>query len=691
MSKINPNCAINTIDPMLDAYQKAKTIDPEKAEELVTKAFEGALAGKKPNIGQKLNEFLINAMLSGLGTPVVNAIGNGIQAITKPLLAVIQAGFGGSTADKRAARAMLSAAFDSWKGDSIFFRQAWKTGLPVDFNLTPKALGLSQKNFDELLQELGVTPDPITGEINPEVARQLLGDSYDYMTQAIGGRTGQIIRLPTKLTVAIDEYFKSRMRTQRMMNYLSRKASKDEEAGLGSYDDLYKKYKDEVFLNDKADDLYGNMERFEQTVGADFDTAIFDVRNYAKDGTFQAELIGSMKKLQDLKGSGKTAAEVAITQTIPFLRTPWNIFLESAGYIPGVGYVVRPNKTVTTKKVVQNAAGEDIVSFETATQRMSFQDMHARQLVGFGMTLGMYGLHKNGLITGSEPTDPAERNTWQAEGKQPLSIKVGDQWVSYARVEPFATVMGLMSDVFAEGDRIIAGKVQPGKEWEYASNAAWSSIKSNLLQKTFMQGFHDILVPIFDKDAGGAKDILDNYAKRFVPAISNTFARAVDPSEREAIATWEKMAQRIPYARNFLPEKYAPFSADPDVLAPIQTNTMQAITGIGVAPEQTEFQKRISNLGVTIAPTPRTLGGVELSTEQLGEYKKLINKYATQRLATSLDFLEKIPNKKIAENVIEKKIMSQARARARFELGRKYPKLQDAIREQKRYERLGNQ
>jgi len=94
-------------------------------------------------------------------------------------------------------------------------------------------------------------------------------------------------------------------------------------------------------------------------------------------------------------------------------------------------------------------------------------------------------------------------------------------------------------------------------------------------------------------------------------------------------------------------------------------------------------------MGVSIAPTPRKLGGVELSTEQLGEYKKLINKYATQRLATAIDFLEKLPNKKVAENIIEKKIMAGARARARFELGRKYPELRKAIKDQKRYDKLG--
>jgi hypothetical protein len=51
-------------------------------------------------------------------------------------------------------------------------------------------------------------------------------------------------------------------------------------------------------------------------------------------------------------------------------------------------------------------------------------------------------LFEQGLITGSMPTDAAERNTWQAQGKQPTSIKIGGKWVDYSRAEPFATVLG---------------------------------------------------------------------------------------------------------------------------------------------------------------------------------------------------------------------------------------------------------
>ena len=692
MAKLDSNACAVDIDQMVDAYEKYKDVSPEKAGELINELFEQGLAGKKPNLFQKINEFIINGMLSGLGTPVVNAIGGGLQTFAKPLLNAIDAyvpKIGQNAAEalreRRAAKAMVSALTDGWISDSIFLSRGFGTGLPVDFKLTPKALGLSEKQFNQLMVDLGASPD-VDGKVNPELARQVLGESYDYITHAIGGKFGDIIRMPTRLTVGIDEYFKARLRSQRMMGYLSRKASIDEEKGLGSYDDLYKKYKEETFSTGKAQDLYGDMDRFEQVVGGDFDTAIYDVRNYAVDGTFQSKLSGALKKLSEAKGEGRTPVETFITQTIPFLRTPWNIFKESAGYIPGVGMVIRPTKTVTNKVF---KAGSDTPTFETVTRNMTKEEMVSRQLVGFGITTGVYQMFEAGIITGSMPTDAAERNTWQAQGKQPTSIKIGGKWVDYSRAEPFATVLGMMTDTFQATKDVMDGKVRSGEEWEYAKKAAWSSIKSNMLQKTFMQGFADLLNPLFANDTKGVESLLDNYAKRLIPAISNTAARTFDPYEREAITTIEKLQQRIPYARNLLPERYASFSADPNNIQPMERNLTQATTGIATSPEQTEFQKRVDALGITISPTKRKMGKVDLTTQQYSDYKKFINEEATKRLNRVLPALERMPNKKLAEIIAEKQVMRGARKVAQMRLYKQYPDLRRAIMDETRYERFG--
>lgn len=698
---MDEQCKVN----FLDSIEKRGAFKEQGLDEQADQVFnyfrDTGLAGKKPNLAMQVNEYIINGMLSGLGTPIVNIIGNGIQSVLKPVLNVIASSMPrivtGKTAQeaavaRREARAMLSALMDGWKHDLLYFNMARKTGVPVNFEVTPNMLGMGRKEFNAMFEEFGLFPDPVTGEIDQELARRVLSESYDYMTNSIPGRAGKIVRLPTTLTVAIDEYFKARMRSQKMMGLLARKASMDEAAGKGDFEALYDQYKKQVFRSETHEDVYSNMDRFENVIGKDIATAIYDVKNYAVDGTFQAKLTGPLQKLQEAKGEGRTAGELALTQILPFLRTPWNIFKESAGYIPGVGAFIKPSHTITNQRFHINAAGETVQTFETATKALNWkenrEELIARQLVGFGAVASIYSLYAAGRITGSEPTDPAERNTWRAEGKQPLSIKVGDTWVSFARVEPLATVMGLAADTFALQDRLNNGDVMPEKLGEEATKLAWSSIKANVMQKTFMQGFADMTDAVFSDNPNKVGAYFDNILKRTVPAISNTAARGLDPYEREAITTVDKLQQRIPYLREMLPEQYGAFSEQPNIIDPLRTNTAQALTGIGVRGEQTAFSKAISDLGISVAPTSKKMGGKELTTEQLGMYKREINKAATPLIAELLPSLQKMP-RKTAQYVFEKRIMTAARKIAQARLLEQYPGLRERIIAEKIFERTG--
>lgn len=698
---MDPQCKASFLDSLEKRAAFKKQGLKDQANQVFDHFRDTGLEGKKPNLLMQINEFIINGMLSGLGTPVVNVIGNGIQAVLKPVLKAISSSLPrvvtGKTAQeaaiaKREARAMLSSLMDGWKHDLLFFNMGMKTGVPANFEVSPRMLGISRKEFNQMFEDFGLFPDPVTGEIDQELARRVLNESYDYMSQAIPGRAGKIIRWPTKLTVAIDEYFKARMRSQKMLGLLARKASMDEAAGKGDYEALYEQYKKQVFKGDTHKNLYANMDRFEEVIGDDIGTAIYDVKNYAVDGTFQAKLTGTMKKLQEAKGEGRTAGEMALTQILPFLRTPWNIFKESASYIPGVGAVIKPSHTVTVKHMRQNADGDVYESFETATKALNWkenkEELVARQLVGFGAVASMYALYADGRITGSEPTDPAERNTWRAEGIQPLSIKVGDVWVSYARIEPLATVMGLAADTFALQDRLNNGDVMPDKLGEEATKVAWSSIKANVMQKTFMQGFADMTDALFSDNPNKVGAYFDNLAKRTIPAISNTAARGIDPYEREAISTIDKLQQRIPYLRQLLPAQYGAFSENPDVIEPLRTNTAQAVTGIAAGWDQTEFSKAISDLGIRVAPTSKKMGGQALTTEQLGFYKREINRAATPLIARVLPSLQKM-DRKTAQYVFEKRVMPAARKIAQAKLLKEYPDLRKRIINEKIFERTG--
>ena len=709
---------------LFSVVSKLDDVDPDAIND-VTKKFIGVgLSQKKPNIWQIFNEYTINAMLSGTGTPVVNFIGNAVNALAKPTLRVIATSLSNDKVAQRESRAMFDSIFDGLKSDLVFLNKGFKTGLPVDFQLNPKALGMSQKEFNAKMEAAGATVDPRTGNVSMEEANRALSESYDYMTKAIPGQFGEFVRLPTRLTIGIDEYFKARMRTQKTMALVSRKASMDEAAGKGNYDTLYKQYKERAFspkpradIEAKAkrdlpaekrsdprtsyeslveryteEDQMDYVGRLDAVFGRDnsFETAIYDVRNYATDGTFQTKLTGTMEKISKVRGEGDTAGKTIATQIVPFLRTPWNLTKEGLSYVPGAGIIFKPGVT-QTKVTYSTVDGVKVPKFETGVVNMSKEDIAARQIMGLGVVAGLGALYSADRLTGSPPADAAGRASWDANGTKPYSIKVGDQWVSYQRVEPFATVMGLAADTFALTDRYMSGKMQPGKEVDEVMAASWSLLKANVLEKTFLQGFSDMLTALDNPNM--AKGYFDNLAKRMVPAGANTLARTLDPYEREATGvgiegTLEKMQQRLPILRESLPKSYSLYSADPNNIEARKTSTSQAITGVSVADMPTEFQQGMAELGVTFSPKSSKMAKVALDSQQLSDYKRFINEQATRVFSGAIGNIQKLPNDQIKQR-IARNLMSDVTKSARFKLMAKYPELRKDILAQNLYDNFG--
>lgn len=700
MSTDHLNAACQTmLKNLADQAIKAGQYDEELADKILTQHIKDKLSSRKPNGWQMINEYLINAMLSGTGTPIVNFIGNAVNTLAKPTIEVIKTSFGSKEA-KREARAMFSSMFEGLKADMAFLNNGVKAGLPVDFQLSPKKLGMTQKQFEEFADSIGAPVDPRTNTISPGAANQILQESYDYITKAIPGKTGEMVRLPTRITIGIDEYFKARLRNQKTMALLSRKASMDEAAGKGSYDELFDQYKKKVFDPNMTPEERLNYEsRLENAFGDSpaFDTAIFDIRNYATDGTFQTKLTGGMEAISKFRGEGNTLGSTFVTQVLPFLRTPWNLAKEGVSYVPGVGIVGRaigmtPGKTTTTA-TYNIVDGVPIAKFKTEVVNMTKEELVSRQLMGLGAVVGLGALFNAERLTGSIPDEPAERERWKANGIQPFSIKVGDKWVSYQRVEPFATVMGLAADTFALHDKYRQGKVEVDpvtgkpKVAEEVLATSWSNLKSNILDKTFLQGFADMMVAMENDNKLGA--YFGNMAKRSVPALAAQTARVLDPYEREATTFPEKLQQRIPVMREQLPKSYATYSQDPEGEAKArETNLMQALTGIAVAEEPTEFQKRMHDLGVSFAPKSTKMGGVEMNSQQLSDYKFYINEQATKLYGGALVNLEKLPTDQLKKTVA-KNIMAKVTAGARAKLRAKYPDLSTAIIKQNRYDKFG--
>lgn len=97
---------------------------------------------------------------------------------------------------------------------------------------------------------------------------------------------------------------------------------------------------------------------------------------------------------------------------IPFVQTPMNILKQGLEYSPA-GVVTLPGAKDKTEQL-------------------------SKALVGSTVFAGAAWLSQIGDSTWSAPTSEKQKEDFYASGRQPYSIKIGDQWVSYSRLGPLA-------------------------------------------------------------------------------------------------------------------------------------------------------------------------------------------------------------------------------------------------------------
>lgn len=612
MAKYIDEACQNFLKELASKQQAYKSYSSEeKVEEVVTNLFEEGLSGKKPKVQDMFLEAAINGILSGTGTPIANIASNFMQVAVQPVLTAFQAAVSAVTGKNkktmREAGAQVQALMSGWIADLPFFVKGLKTGVASDFLPTAKSLGVSEKKFKEMLVKAGV-PTDADGNVNPEVFQSMLEESYDYMTKSIPGPLGEIVRFPSRLTVAIDEYFKARLRKQALFALASQKAQADAEKGLGDYATLFNQYAQQAFDPKNPGKWAENAYR---VFGGDdnFATALFDVRNFAKSQTFQDRLIGSIADFQKARNSS-----FLLKLAIPFLKTPWNLVKTGSTYVPGLPFVLRPHTMkAASKEIIEKSKG----TITEVPVKMSTEEIMSRQMLGLSMMATMYGFAEAGLMTGSMPTDPKERQLWMDTGKQPFSVKIGDTWVNYGRLEPFSTALGIFADMVDAEKQIREQGLEKMEAAGDILDALFKSLVSNISQKSFVEGLAKLTEAIVNPDK--ASVFLDTLARPLVPAIVNQAARITDPTERVAFTTAEKLQQRIPGLREQLPAQYTTYGEGPR-----QTNLAQAATSFAVSAPQTKVQKEMERIGASLGRPSKKLKGVELTSSQYSRLEQLI-------------------------------------------------------------------
>jgi hypothetical protein len=358
---------------------------------------------------------------------------------------------------------------------------------------------------------------------------------------------------------------------------------------------------------------------------------IQEVGDFAKSATFQSDLGKFGNSILRFRSQHPGAAWV-----IPFVKTPINIMKDALSYTP-LGIFAK--NTPTDVKL-------------------------ARVAIGGAMAAGISQLVGSGEITGSYPKDAAKRNAMIAAGIPEYSMKIGDTWYSYARLEPVATIMG------STVDGINALKTHTDKnpydqKYKDLLLDVVGGITKNIASKTFLEGISGVLQAIHDPERYGGS-FVNSLAGLVVPSFVAAPARSADPFQRVVTGFGEAVQNRIPDfglglpvpARQELPVQSMLFGGERRNPAAGQA----AFTGIQTAPAiQNEIQTEAARIKVDYNLPGKTLKGVELEGADQARYQAISSEWADRILPAVIQ----APGYQNAPDSLKKIIFEKAIERAR--------------------------
>ena len=546
----------------------------------------------------KFMEAWINGLLSGPQTQIVNTTSNA------GLLALVQGVENlGATAISKipkfgSGKLSLEEAVGKMAGIGKGMNESWKKGF---------ATFMSEQSPD------------IMGQLELPI-KKAIGSGPD--ASKLAKVVGQTVRLPGRTLEGTDIFFKMLNYSSEMRGLAIRKANELIKSGKLKPEGKAK------FIDDtlaqppaKMNDIAWEVARkntFTNALGGDWLT---DLGAWVQQGARKNKILRVM---------------------VPFVRTPTNIAKFALERTPF---------GVTFGDVRKNLFGPRGVARDQAWSRMI--------LGTTGGTMAAMAASQ-GMITGGAPSDNREKQLKRTSGWQEYSIKVGDNYFSYGRIEPAGVIMGLASDFVRLSDVLTNGEI------EKAPALIASSFAKNMASKTFLRGFTDAVNAFNDPDRY-AERYAQNLFASVVPFSSMlaTVARANDPYMRQSTSIFERAQARgnliygprdeLPLVRNIWGDKIefeqgdlarAPFAGkyfddlpdkDKSIVRRLAEKTFAAANPIYMrADKKDKVTNSMLKMGYFPGMPSRKLLGVDLTGEQYSKLvelsgqsaKALLDKYA---------------------------------------------------------------
>lgn len=405
---------------------------------------------------------------------------------------------------------------------------------------------------------------------------------------AVGGKVGEAVRIPFKLLTAGDLLFRTLNERGEAHALAVRQAIKEDFApGTREF-------------GARVVDLVQNpTEAMTKAIVAAGDKATFTTKLGHRGTHLQMVVKGSPAEFM-----------------LPFIKTPVNLLKWAAEYTPGVNLLMESVRADLSGK--NGAAARDIAV--------------ARMIVGSAVATVVIEAVDAGTITGGGLADPEKRRAKVAAGWQPYSIKIGDAYYSYQRVDPLARVMSAAADaselyhVAGDNDKLnLAGAVT-------------AAIGNATISQTYLSGLANAINAVTDPNRYAGR-WLDQYAASLVPGLLGQTAAAIDPQAREVNSMMDAMQARIPILREQLLPKRNPLTGEPiagtERVAPFAPVTVTEESKDKVLTEAARLGVRlpIAPREVTVAGKVGKLGKVEISPEARNAFTEKQGTFAHEILS----------------------------------------------------------
>ena len=568
------------IDGLRKEFANASGMDPKKMVDLINEHIDptdpvGSLerlfkTAKKAQGKSMLDmpiEYWMNAILSGPKTQVVNAMGNSITQVMTSIETVL-GGVASGNMD------VVKAVFAAWANGKMYSEAA---------SFAKKAFKQSDNVLDPNARAFSDRPDvAISGQ---RVSEAMPGKALSEQTEkGIDWFANNIIRIPSRLLMTTDEFFKqlayrraARLKAamsglqqgirepQALADHINKTLEGviTEGGRMGSEEGLareaYEIFKSKSEFKpaiDELDALENKKRRTDLTeadskrlttlkikVGKDRNKFVLDyvqknfddtksaLIQYAQDEarylTFTKELEpGLGKGLQNITNNIPAARLI-----LPFVRTPTNILTFALERTP---LNIPLTKESWERFKIELGNPDPIIKAQARGKLVT------AALVGY--TLMEAVQNGNGSITGGGPSDERQKKALQAAGWQPYSIKIGDEYFSYQRLDPIATPLGIIADIVETG--VTESKDFNESELEHATQAFLLALTRNVTNKSYLAGIQTFTDALSDPDRFVPR-FGRNFVSSFVPNLISQMADSDTQAMKESRSVMDSVKKKL--------------------------------------------------------------------------------------------------------------------------------------------------